>query len=102
MIGTNIMLTEEQHAQLKQRARRYRKAIGELVRNAVDDAFLEDAVERRRRIALAGDQEGFLSLGKLAETLGLDPLSTREYLRERGIVLEVQARDESLADAANA
>lgn len=102
MIRTNIMLTEEQHALLKKQSRLRHKTIGELVRDAVDDAFLEDAVERRRQVALAAYREGFISLGKLAETLGLDPLSARKYLREHGIPLAVQETDEILSDAANA
>lgn len=102
MIRTNIMLTEEQHALLKIQSRRRRKTIGELVRDAVDDAFMEDAVEKRRQVALAAYREGFISLGKLAETLGLDPLSARQYLQECGIPLTGQEAGELPADAANA
>jgi predicted HTH domain antitoxin len=102
MIRTNIMLTEQQHALLKNKSRLRHKSIGELVRDAINDAFLEDAVERRRQVALAAYQEGLISVGKLAETLGLDPLSARKYLRERGVSLRVQETVEIPADATNA
>lgn len=102
MIRTNIMLTPQQHALLKEQSRLMHRTIGDLVRDAVDTAFLQNSVERRRQVALAAYQEGFISLGKLAESLGLDIVSTRRYLRERGISLVVQEPDEILADAANA
>ena len=52
MIRSNIMLTE-QHALLEKKSRLRRKTIGELLRDAVDGAFLEDDAERRRQVALA-------------------------------------------------
>jgi len=102
MIRTNIMLTEEQHALLRKEAGLRHKTLGELVRDAVDGAFPRDSVERRRQVALAAYQEGFVSLGKLAESLGLDPLGARDYLREHGIRLAVQEFAEVMSDAANA
>ncbi len=102
MIRTNIMLTERQHALLKSQSRLRRKTIGELVRDAVDDAFLEDPVERRRQVAVGAYEEGLISLGRLGETLGLDPVSARQYLIEQGISLSVQEAAELTADAANA
>ena len=102
MIRTNVMLTPRQHAHLKQQARNSHRTLGELVRDAVDSAFPLDGVERRRHVALAAYQEGFISLGKLAEALGLDSISTRNYLQEHGINLMVQEAAEVLADAANA
>jgi hypothetical protein len=41
-------------------------------------------------------------LGKLAEVLGLDPASSRDYLREMGIPLRTQDRDELTSDEKNA
>ncbi|KAF0215991.1 MAG: hypothetical protein FD174_3884 [Geobacteraceae bacterium] len=102
MIRTNIMLTPEQHSLLKEQSRLSHRTIGELVRDAVNTAFLQNSVERRRQVALAAYQEGFISLGKLAETLGLDPVSARSYLKEHGISLVVQEADEILADVVNA
>jgi predicted HTH domain antitoxin len=102
MIRTNIMLTPQQHALLKEQSRLSHRTIGELVRDAVNVAFLQDTIERRRQVALAAYQEGFISLGKLAETLGLDTVSTRHYLREQAITPAVQEASEILADVVNA
>jgi predicted HTH domain antitoxin len=102
MIRTNIMLTPEQHALLKKQSRASHRTIGELVRDAIDTAFLQSSVERRRQVALAAYREGFISLGKLAETLGLDMVTTRHYLREQGISLAVQDEEGILSDVVNA
>lgn len=102
MVRTNIMLTPQQHALLKEKSRLVHRTIGDLVRDAVDTAFFQDNVERRRQVALAAYQEGLISIGKLAETLGLDPVSTRRYLKEHGLSLIVQEPDDIMADIVNA
>lgn len=86
MKRTNIILEDEQHKQLKIRAQQQRKTLGSLVRAAIDAAYKErDLLEERRQVALSAYKEGFISLGKLAEVLGLDPVSTRKHLIEKGI-----------------
>lgn len=102
MIRTNVMLTPHQHSSLKQMATAMHRTLGELVRDAVDSTFTLDAVERRHQVALAAYREGFISLGKLAESLGVDPLTARSYLKERGIEQQVQGVAEVMSDAANA
>lgn len=102
MIRTNVMLTAHQHLTLKQMAASMHRTLGELVRDAIDSAFTSDTVERRHQVALAAYQEGFISLGKLAQSLGVDPLTARNYLKERGIRQMVQGADEIAADATNA
>ncbi|HBA89932.1 MAG TPA: hypothetical protein DCZ75_18640 [Geobacter sp.] len=102
MIRTNIMLTNEQHALLKVQSRLKKRTVGDLVRSAVDTAFPADSVQRRHQIALCAYQEGLISIGKLAESLGLDPVTARGYLREQGIEIAVQDATEALADAGNA
>ena len=102
MIRTNVMLTPHQHSTLKQRAVSLHSTLGELVRNAIDSSIVTDTVERRHQVALAAYREGFISLGKLAESLGVDPLTARSYLQERGFVQSVQDAEEIMADAANA
>jgi predicted HTH domain antitoxin len=74
MIKTNVMLTQQQHKTL----------------------------ERRHQAAIVAYREGFISLGKLAESLGVDLLTARSYLKERGIKQMVQGADEIMADADNA
>jgi predicted HTH domain antitoxin len=53
-------------------------------------------------VAIAAYREGFISLGKLAQSLGVDPLTARGYLKEHGIQQMVQGVDEITTDAANA
>lgn len=102
MVRTNVMLTPEQHVTLKQAAASMHRTLGELVRDAIDNTYLCDKVERRHQVALAAYREGFISLGKLAESLGLDPVSARGYLQEHGIPVLTQSAEEVTADAANA
>jgi predicted HTH domain antitoxin len=78
------------------------RTLGELVRDAIDSTFVVDTVERRHHVALSAYREGFISIGKLAESLGVDPLTARGYLKEQGIRQMVQEVDEIMSDAANA
>jgi hypothetical protein len=41
-------------------------------------------------------------LGKLAQALGIDPLTARSYLKKRGIEQVVQGVDDIMTDAVNA
>jgi predicted HTH domain antitoxin len=102
MIRTNVMLTPNQHSNLKQMATAMHRTLGELVRDAVDSTFTIDKVERRHQVALSAYREGFISLGKLAESLGVDPLTARSYLKERGFKQHIQDVAEIMDDAANA
>lgn len=102
MIRTNVMLTSQQHVTLKQVGASMHRTLGELVRDAIDSTFFQDKIERRHQVALSAYSEGFISLGKLSESLGVDPVSARKYLRERGIPIMTQSVEEISADAANA
>ena len=103
MKRTNIMLSEDQHRKLKTYARSQGRTLGKLVREAVDTTYRKkDAVDERRQIALGAYREGFISLGKLAEILGLDPVSARLYLREHGIPLPVAESEDISKDISNA
>ena len=61
-----------------------------------------DALEQKKQFAINAYKEGFIRLGKLAEVLGLDPVSTRVYLKEHGISVRSQELKEIAQDAANA
>lgn len=88
MKRTNIMLDDDQHRRLKLYAKKEGRTLGGLVRDAIDVVYKrKETLEQRRQVALGAFQEGFISLGKLAEVLGLDPVSTRAYLKELGIAL---------------
>jgi predicted HTH domain antitoxin len=103
MKRTNIMLTENQHKTIKAYARKEGKTLGNMVREALDVVYKKkDILERRKQTALNAYGEGLISLGKLAEILGLDPVSTRLYLKDLGIPLQVQDRSGAAGDAADA
>jgi predicted HTH domain antitoxin len=103
MKRTNIMLTENQHKTIKAYARKEGKTLGSMVRDALDVVYKKkDILERRKQTALNAYGEGLISLGKLAEILGLDPVSARLYLRDLGVPLQVQDRSGAVGDAANA
>ena len=93
MKRTNILLTDKQHKIIKRYSRKEGRTMGELIR---------DAVEKRMALALEAYNEGLLSLGRLAEVLGMDPVSTRDYLLEKGIPLRSQDHEDILKDITNA
>ena len=103
MKRTNIMLSDEQYKKLKQYTKKEGRTLGGLVRDALDIVYKKkDRLEQRRQVAISAYSEGFISLGKLAEVLGLDPISAREYLNERGIPIQTQDLDAAAQDQKNA
>jgi predicted HTH domain antitoxin len=91
MKRTNIMLSDDQHRKLKRYAKREGRTLGGLVRDALDIVYKKkDRIEQRKQVALSAYQEGFISMGKLAEVLGIDPISTRDFLKEEGIPIRSQ------------
>ena len=97
------MLSNEQHKKLKQYANKEGRTLGGLVRDALDIVYKKkDRLEQRRQVALSAYKEGFISIGKLAEVLGLDPVSTRKYLNERDIPIQTQELNTSAQDIENA
>ncbi|MBA4348369.1 MAG: hypothetical protein C0415_00045 [Thermodesulfovibrio sp.] len=103
MKRTNIMLTEEQHKSLSAYAKKEKKTLGELVRQALNIKYKKrDVIEHRRLIAVEAYKEGFISIGKLSEILGTDTVSIRLYLKEHGILINTQGIDEIRKDIANA
>ncbi|HYS43355.1 MAG TPA: hypothetical protein VEM32_05175 [Geobacteraceae bacterium] len=52
--------------------------------------------------ALADYRDGSISLGKLAEIIGLDPVSACRYIQEHGIIVACQELDEIMVDSENA
>jgi predicted HTH domain antitoxin len=103
MKRTNIMLNEDQHKKLKIYARKEGRTLGNLVREALDTAYKKkDPLEHRKQVALSAYGEGFISLGKLSEVLGIDPISTRVYLKERRIPVLAPDLKETAQDMENA
>lgn len=103
MKRTNVMLTDDQHKKLKRYAAREGRTLGGLVRDALDVVYKKkDRLEQRRQVASDAYCEGFISLGKLAEVLGLDPVSARIYLKEHAIPIQSQGRKDLVEDIENA
>ncbi len=103
MKRTNVLLTDSQHKSLKACAKKEGKTLGRMVREAVDASYqAKDPLDRRRETAIAAYREGFISLGKTAEVLGLDPISARDYLNKAGVPLQVQDERDVADDAAHA
>ncbi len=103
MKRTNIMLSDDQHKKLKRYAKREGRTLGGLVREALDVVYKKkDRLEQRRQVAISAYSEGFISLGKVAEVLGLDPVSTRNYLKEHGIAVQSQNHKDLAQDSENA
>jgi predicted HTH domain antitoxin len=97
------MLDNEQHRKLKAYAKKEGATLGRLVREALNVVYeKKDALEERKRVALSAYQEGLISLGKLAEVLGLDPISARKYLRRHGVAVLSQDVKEADLDSGNA
>ena len=103
MKRTNIMLTDDQHKILKVYSKREGRTLGELVREALDIAYKKkNRVEQRRQVAIEAYKEGFISIGKLSEILGIDIVSLRLYLKEEGIQPQTQDIEEITEDVVNA
>ena len=103
MKRTNVLLTESQHKAVKAYAKREGKTLGRMVREALDAAYRKkDPLERRREAGVAAYREGFISLGKLAEVMGLDPVSARLYLKEAGVPLQAPDAADIGRDASHA
>ncbi len=103
MKRTNIMLSDEQHKKLKRYAKKEGRTLGGLVREALDVVYKKkDKLEQRRQVAISAYNEGFISLGKLTEVLGLDPVSARNYLNEHGIHIQSQDQKDLAQDSENA
>jgi predicted HTH domain antitoxin len=103
MKRTNIMLSDDQHKKLKRYAKREGRTLGGLVREALDVVYKsKDKLEQRRQVAISAYNEGFISLGKLAEVLGLDPVSARNYLKEHEISIMSQDLKDLAQDSENA
>jgi len=72
---------------LKALSRKRETSIGELVRQAVLSCYQLDLLnlnEKQRR-AIEAFQGGYISLGKLAEEMGMNVWSTRKWLDEHDI-----------------
>ena len=59
--------------------------MGELIRQAVLSCYQLDLLNLNQRRALEAFQGGYISLGKLAEEMGMNIWNTRKWLEEHDI-----------------
>jgi hypothetical protein len=84
----HIKLDLEMDEQLARLARARKSSKGRLVRDAITACYqipIEELPVQQHR-ALNAYQGGYISIGKLAEVMGLHVLAVRSWLEERGIV----------------
>ena len=72
---------------LKALARKRETSVGELIRQAVNSCYqIEIAnLNEKPRLAVEAFQGGYISLGKLAEEMGMNIWNTRKWLLEHDI-----------------
>ncbi|MEA1911325.1 MAG: hypothetical protein U9N32_06560 [Spirochaetota bacterium] len=97
----HVKIAPEVTKNLKYLAAKRKQTMGELVRQAISSCyqvdFLELTIEQNR--TLAAYQGGFISIGKLSETMGINVLQMRSWLIEHNIE---QNTDYSEMDFVNA
>jgi len=73
---------------LKKVARQRETPVGELVRQAVSNSFQLEFMQLpdKQRRALYAYQGGYISIGKLAEEMGMHVLALRKWLSEHDVV----------------
>ena len=73
---------------LKSLSRKRETSVGELVRQAVLACYQIEllSLNQRQKQAIAAFQGGYISLGKLAEELGMNLWDTRKWLEEHDIL----------------
>lgn len=86
---------------LRELARARKQTMGELVRQAIVACYQADlsGLPQQQGEALAAFRGGYVSLGKLAEVMGMPVVKLRIWLKERGIS---QNNSFGEGDAANA
>lgn len=97
----HVKLDPEVDSRLRQLAKQRNVSKGQLVRQAVASCYQLsiDDLPRHQQQALAAYEGGFISLGKLAEKMGMSLLETRHWMVEHDIP---QNSAYSLEDADNA
>ena len=82
-----IKVTPELAKGLKALARKRETSVGELVRQAVISCYQIDManLSDQQRRAVEAFQGGYISLGKLAEEMGMNIWNTRKWLIEHDI-----------------
>ncbi len=83
----HVKLQSELAQHLKRLAKSRGVSLSSLVRQAIAAAYQPDLLNlaQSQRHALEAYQGGYISIGRLAEAMGLHVLQTRDWLKEHGI-----------------
>ena len=83
----HIKIAQEMSEELRRLSKHRGQPIGELVRRALAACYQVDTqgLSTTQQQALEAYKGGFISMGKLAEIMGLPILNLRHWLNERGI-----------------
>ncbi len=86
---------------LKSIAKRRKQTVGELVRQAVQSRYQADrlGLTDRQRHALEAYEGGYISIGKLAEAMGLTSWEARQWLNEHGVPQNTAFSEDDVANA---
>ena len=86
---------------LKKIAKYRNSSQGQLVREAINSCYQADFSElpEKQKQALSAYQGGFISIGKLAEIMGMHVLEMRRWLNEREIGQNTMLGDEDALHA---
>ena len=86
---------------LKALARIRETSVGDLVRQAVLSCYQLDILnlDQRQRRAIEAFQGGYISLGKLAEEMGMNIWDTRKWLEEHDIPQKNSFQEDDVKNA---
>ncbi len=97
----HIKVTPEVANALKALSKKRESSVGELVRQAVHSCYQLDMLnltEKLRR-AVEAFQGGYISLGKLAEEMGMNVWDTRKWLTEHDIAQKNSFLEDDVSNA---
>ena len=97
----HIKVTPEVASALKALSKKRESSVGELVRQAVHSCYQLDMLnltEKLRR-AVEAFQGGYISLGKLAEEMGMNIWDTRKWLIEHDIAQNNSFLEDDVSNA---
>lgn len=97
----HVKLDSKTDQDLKKLAHERGKSKGQLVREAITACYQTalDDIPIRQRQAIFAYQGGYISLGKLAQEMGMHVLELRPWLQERGIAQSNAFGDEDVTNA---
>ena len=97
----HVKVSPETAKALKELAKRRGQSVGELVRNAVTSCYQTEMIQLpiSQRRAVDAYLDGYISLGKLSEKMGMHVVEMREWLVEQGLNQSIQFAHDDISHA---